>query len=385
MVTIASLGWKAGPDDRAQAYVYSSLCEFADVTGFLWPNMETIAKRTRQTVRNVRTIMQEIQKTGWVRITKVGRSHQYQLDLPKLCRRALATKGEKFDRRECEFILLHTGTLMPTTMQSKDAKTAFAARPAKADTPPASDPKPPDVASPDPAALGPAMCAREMFETLAIPAPQSTLHLAEQAIAMTAKRLVCTPHAAMLIIQRKAELARQAGETVNRFWFEDGKYEAQSFAERKEPGRHIPEPTDPAIANASIVGYIERNAEALIRSAGSLPEAEEIAAEMLELVKSYASPSEALADLDEALTELEGRLAKAAIGSIQESEISDLYATADRELAQYKGKAPVAAMDTMRRRVVQKRVMDIYGLPRLSLFYMPAWSQVFGTRAEAYA
>jgi hypothetical protein len=56
--------------------------------------------------------------------------------LPKLCRRALATKGEKFDRRECEFVLLHTGALMPTTMQSEAARAAIAARPVKADTPP---------------------------------------------------------------------------------------------------------------------------------------------------------------------------------------------------------------------------------------------------------
>jgi hypothetical protein len=84
-----------------------------------------------------------------------------------------------------------------------------------------------------------------MFETLCIPAPPATLQLATQAIVMTAKRLACTPHAAMLVIQRKAELAKAAGETVNRFWFEDGKYEAPTFADRKDVG-YAPQPVQEA-------------------------------------------------------------------------------------------------------------------------------------------
>lgn len=70
-------------------------------------------------------------------------------------------------------------------------------------------------------------CAREMFETLGIPVPPGTLKLAAEAIRLKAKQLATTPRKAMLLIQRRAELARADGETVNRFWFEDCKFDSK--------------------------------------------------------------------------------------------------------------------------------------------------------------
>jgi hypothetical protein len=126
----------------------------------------------------------------------------------------------------------------PTPSSSSSSSSSESTGGACATHPPLPKPVENQSAEPvlDTAKLEPAMCARGMFETLGIPAPMSTQHLATQAIAMTAKRMCCTPYAAMLVIQRKAELAKHAGETVNRFWFEDGKYEALSFAEHKNVG-----------------------------------------------------------------------------------------------------------------------------------------------------
>ena len=72
----------------------------------------------------------------------------------------------------------------------------------------------------------PLECAREMFEHLAIVAPAKTLKLAAEAIRMQAAGLCTTPMKSMLLIRRRAELAMQAGEPVNAFWFEDSKWKS---------------------------------------------------------------------------------------------------------------------------------------------------------------
>jgi hypothetical protein len=94
--------------------------------------------------------------------------------------------------------------------------------------------------------LEPVQCARGMFEHLAIAAPAKTLHLAADAIRILAGQLAMTPYRAMLVIQRRAELAAAAGETVNAFWFEDSKWKGQMQSPASvgmyRPEAHEPEP-----------------------------------------------------------------------------------------------------------------------------------------------
>jgi hypothetical protein len=249
MVTISSLGWKAGPADRAQSHLFQALCEFADETGFLFPRMETIAKRSRQTVRNTRTIMHEIEEDGWVRVKKVGRAHQYEINLNQLCTRALLAKSEKFDRRECEFILLHAGVIMPLPMRTDAAKAALQERTNKD----GAAKKPPDAAAPS----TPAECAEILFERLTLVASAEMRRLAADAIRMHAKSMNTPIQEAMLVIERRALDDIGRGETVNNFWFVDDKWKGRSAAKSKSElaqeaqaararvGMHIPEKQGP--------------------------------------------------------------------------------------------------------------------------------------------
>lgn len=62
--------------------------------------------------------------------------------------------------------------------------------------------------------------------------PKLERHLAD-VTRLKAEKLKTTHAQAVKLIQRQAELARESGETVNRFWFEDAKWETQRAEPRK--------------------------------------------------------------------------------------------------------------------------------------------------------
>ena len=49
-------------------------------------------------------------------------------------------------------------------------------------------------------------------------------------------------------------------------------------------------------------------------------------------------------------------------------EYIDLHA--DRELTPYRSKMPASQVDQLRKQFTHKRLLEKYGVPRLSLFYM---------------
>lgn len=79
----------------------------------------------------------------------------------------------------------------------------------------------------------------------------------------------------------------------------------------------------------------------------------------------------ALDELDRTLTVLEERLLAAAVANTPEAELVALRETADRELAPFRGRMGAVQGRQVREQIVQKRLLEARGLPRLSLFYMP--------------
>jgi hypothetical protein len=77
-----------------------------------------------------------------------------------------------------------------------------------------------------------------------------------------------------------------------------------------------------------------------------------------------------LEDLERRLTVLEEKLFGALLAGTSDEEIVAVRAEADRELAPYGRKMPALQIDQLRRQYVHKRLLERYGLPRLSLFYM---------------
>ncbi|MGD0570463.1 MAG: hypothetical protein ABSA78_18830 [Candidatus Sulfotelmatobacter sp.] len=129
----------------------------------------------------------------------------------------------------------------------------------------------------------------------------------------------------------------------------------------------------------TIVAFLRRNADVL--QAAKLPQsagvsvhavAEESAATLRKLAKEIEAGKapQRLEDLERRLTVLEEKLFAALLAATRDEEIVEVRAQADRELAPYRRKMGTAQIEQLQKQYVHKRLLEKYGLPRLSLFYM---------------
>jgi len=81
-------------------------------------------------------------------------------------------------------------------------------------------------------------------------------------------------------------------------------------------------------------------------------------------------PMQRFEDVERRLTVMEEKLLAALLASSSDAELVAVRAQADRELAPYRSKMPAAQIDQLLKQYIHKRLLEKYGLPRLSLFYM---------------
>lgn len=77
-----------------------------------------------------------------------------------------------------------------------------------------------------------------------------------------------------------------------------------------------------------------------------------------------------LEDVERHLTVLEEKLFAALLAATRDEEIVGVRAQADRELAPYRSKMAAPQIGQLQKQYVQKRLLEKYALPRLSLFYL---------------
>ncbi len=128
----------------------------------------------------------------------------------------------------------------------------------------------------------------------------------------------------------------------------------------------------------NVAAFLRRNAEAL--DAARLPEhggvsaqvvARDIAKTLRQLgEETEKKPLSRLEDLERHLTVLEEKLFAALLGSTADEEIVTVRAEAERELIPYRRKMSGAQIEQLQKQYLQKRLLEKYRLPRLSLFYM---------------
>jgi len=134
-----------------------------------------------------------------------------------------------------------------------------------------------------------------------------------------------------------------------------------------------------AFQAAEIANYLRRNAQQL--ETAKLPQSGGISSQQLaresavtlhqlatDLESKNALPR--LEDLERRLTVLEEKLFAILLASTPDEEIVSVRAQADRELSTYRRKMPAAQIDQLQKQYIHKRLLEKYGLPRLSLFYM---------------
>ena len=130
---------------------------------------------------------------------------------------------------------------------------------------------------------------------------------------------------------------------------------------------------------AEICVFLRRNAEQL--DAAKLPlakgiDATSLARETANTLREIAADLEAtktpprLEDLERRLTVAEEKLLAVLLAATPDEQIVSVRAEADRELAPYRRKMPSAQIEQLLKQYLHKRLLEKYGLPRLSLFYM---------------
>jgi hypothetical protein len=129
----------------------------------------------------------------------------------------------------------------------------------------------------------------------------------------------------------------------------------------------------------AIAAFLRRNADLL--EAAKLPRSAGIsvhavagdsAATLRKLAQEIETRKAAarLEDLERHLTVLEEKLFAVLLAAAPDDEVVAVRAQADRELSPYRRKMAAGQIEQLQKQYVHKRLLEKYGLPRLSLFYM---------------
>ena len=132
-------------------------------------------------------------------------------------------------------------------------------------------------------------------------------------------------------------------------------------------------------AAADIVNFFRKNASRL--EAAKLPHsqlvavqgvADECARTLRELAGDLENSNapRRLEDLERRMTVMEEKLLVVLLTATADEEIVAIRAQADRDLVPYRSKMPPAQIDQLQKQYIHKKLLEKYGLPRLSLFYM---------------
>ena len=130
---------------------------------------------------------------------------------------------------------------------------------------------------------------------------------------------------------------------------------------------------------ATIAAFLRSNADLL--EAAKLPHSDALsvqaiaghsAATLRKLAGDLEDPTVTLRleDLERHLTVLEEKLFAALLAATSDEDIVAVRGQADCELAPYRRKMSAAQIEQLQKQYVHKRLLEKYGLPRLSLFYM---------------
>ena len=149
--------------------------------------------------------------------------------------------------------------------------------------------------------------------------------------------------------------------------------EASVGTHRETPGQTLGfEPVD-------IIAFFRRNAAQLelvkMPRSGSIT-AQPVAVESARTLQALAADLESasapsrLEDLERRMTVLEEKLFAVLLACVPDDDLVAIRTQADRELAPYRRKMPGAQIEQLQKQYVHKRLLEKYGLPRLSLFYM---------------
>jgi hypothetical protein len=135
----------------------------------------------------------------------------------------------------------------------------------------------------------------------------------------------------------------------------------------------------PGFEKTEVADFLRRNARLLEEA--KLPESAGVAGgvvarETANALRQMASELDSaegkprLEDLERKLTVAEEKLFAVLLAATPDDQIVAVRAEADRELAPYRSKMSGTQIAQLQKQFVHKRLLEKYGVPRLSLFYM---------------
>ena len=132
------------------------------------------------------------------------------------------------------------------------------------------------------------------------------------------------------------------------------------------------EPSESGLESERIKSYLERNAEAFGRA--KVPDAasalvKEDAAVLRELAANLGETADGEA-IELRMTVMEEKLFAALLSATDDESLVSIRGQAEKELAPYRGKMTGPQIEQLLRQYTNKKLLERYGLPRLSLFYM---------------
>jgi len=131
---------------------------------------------------------------------------------------------------------------------------------------------------------------------------------------------------------------------------------------------------NPELDANAVVEFLDGNAQQL--ESAALPDGVRNAAaatasslrDVAAMFHSATPPS--MEDIERRLTVMEEKLIAALLAATPESTLLQVRTEADRDLAPYRSRMTAPQIEQLHRQYVQKRLLEQYRLPRLSLFYM---------------
>jgi hypothetical protein len=151
--------------------------------------------------------------------------------------------------------------------------------------------------------------------------------------------------------------------------------EMKAAAEGAAPAPSV-QPKDTGFAPHQIAEYLSANAAKLDAAA---PEAANAAGSVMADAASTlrdlaagltGTESSKLEDIERRLTVIEEKVIAALLASTPDEALLTVRAEVDRDVAPFRRNMPSAQVEQLHKQYVQKRLLERYKLPRLSLFYM---------------
>jgi hypothetical protein len=153
--------------------------------------------------------------------------------------------------------------------------------------------------------------------------------------------------------------------------------ESQEAAAGAQPSNGR-QPAKDTFSRDDVRAYLERNIELLRKAAERVAESQPPVAELLDNVANSLSvvmtlleppgPMD-LEDLERRLTILDEKLHASLLSHASEELMLKIRREVDSQLAAYRRKMKAAQLAAVEKQYLQKRLLDEYRLPRLSLFY----------------